>query len=158
MNAHAHEKQGSGARTSVMDRWRRAAWLVIVIADVGLLLWGAGAALIPTLLPGPGSTAILPAGYEGYTSWGAENYTPKNVLDHLQREAFYGIVATQSGEALASSARHTSIPSPDRAKTRTRSGAPGYVETRNGIAAAGRAVAPALRPPDERKEPEASLP
>jgi imidazolonepropionase-like amidohydrolase len=35
-------------------------------------------------------------GYEGYTSWGAENYTPKNVLDHLQREAFYGVAATQS--------------------------------------------------------------
>jgi acetamidase/formamidase/imidazolonepropionase-like amidohydrolase len=35
-------------------------------------------------------------GYEGYTSWGAANYTPANVLDHLQREAFYGVGATQS--------------------------------------------------------------
>src|SRR5262249_35750971 len=35
-------------------------------------------------------------GYEGYTSWGAGNYTPENVLDHLQREAFYGVAATQS--------------------------------------------------------------
>lgn len=35
-------------------------------------------------------------GYERYTSWGAENYTPENVLDHLQREAFYGVAATQS--------------------------------------------------------------
>src|SRR6202047_4220434 len=35
-------------------------------------------------------------GYEGYTSWGAQNYTPQNVLDHLQREAFYGTAATQS--------------------------------------------------------------
>ena len=35
-------------------------------------------------------------GYEGYTSWGAENYTPNNVVDHLQREAFYGVGATQS--------------------------------------------------------------
>jgi len=35
-------------------------------------------------------------GYEGYTSWGAGNYTPQNVLDHLQREAFYGVAATQS--------------------------------------------------------------
>jgi imidazolonepropionase-like amidohydrolase len=35
-------------------------------------------------------------GYEGYTTWGAENYTPGNVLDHLQREAFYGVGATQS--------------------------------------------------------------
>jgi imidazolonepropionase-like amidohydrolase len=35
-------------------------------------------------------------GYEGYTSWGAANYTPENVLDHLQREAFYGTAVTQS--------------------------------------------------------------
>jgi imidazolonepropionase-like amidohydrolase len=35
-------------------------------------------------------------GYEGYTSWGASNYTADNVLDHLQREAFYGVGATQS--------------------------------------------------------------
>jgi imidazolonepropionase-like amidohydrolase len=35
-------------------------------------------------------------GYEGYTSWGAANYTPQNVLDHLQREAYYGVGATQS--------------------------------------------------------------
>ena len=35
-------------------------------------------------------------GYEGYTSWGAANYTPQNVLDHLQRAAFYGVGATQS--------------------------------------------------------------
>jgi imidazolonepropionase-like amidohydrolase len=35
-------------------------------------------------------------GYEGYTSWGAANYTPQNVLDHLQREAFYGVGVTQS--------------------------------------------------------------
>src|SRR5262245_50268051 len=35
-------------------------------------------------------------GYEGYTTWGAENYTPQNVLDHLEREAFYGVGATQS--------------------------------------------------------------
>jgi len=35
-------------------------------------------------------------GYEGYTTWRAENYTPQNVLDHLQREAFYGTAVTQS--------------------------------------------------------------
>ena len=35
-------------------------------------------------------------GYEGYTSWGAENYTARNVLDHLEREAFYGVGVTQS--------------------------------------------------------------
>ncbi len=35
-------------------------------------------------------------GYEKYTGWGAQNYTPENVLDHLQREAFYGVAVTQS--------------------------------------------------------------
>jgi imidazolonepropionase-like amidohydrolase len=35
-------------------------------------------------------------GYEKYTSWGAQNYTAENVLDHLQRAAFYGTAATQS--------------------------------------------------------------
>jgi imidazolonepropionase-like amidohydrolase len=35
-------------------------------------------------------------GFEGYTSYGADNYTAANVLDHLQREAFYGTGVTQS--------------------------------------------------------------
>jgi imidazolonepropionase-like amidohydrolase len=30
-------------------------------------------------------------GYEGYTTWSVENHTPENVLDHLEREAFYGV-------------------------------------------------------------------
>ena len=35
-------------------------------------------------------------GYEGYTTWSAHNHTPPNVLDHLQREAFYGVAAATS--------------------------------------------------------------
>jgi imidazolonepropionase-like amidohydrolase len=35
-------------------------------------------------------------GYEGYTTWAAENHTPQNVVDHLQREAYYGTGAAQS--------------------------------------------------------------
>ena len=35
-------------------------------------------------------------GYEAYTTWGAPHHTPDNVLDHLQREAFYGVAATTS--------------------------------------------------------------
>jgi len=35
-------------------------------------------------------------GYEGYTSWGAQNYTSENLLDHVQREAFYGTAAVMS--------------------------------------------------------------
>ena len=30
-------------------------------------------------------------GNEGYVSWSVENHTPENVLDHLEREAFYGV-------------------------------------------------------------------
>ena len=35
-------------------------------------------------------------GYEGYSTWQASNHTPANVLDHLQRSAFYGTAATTS--------------------------------------------------------------
>jgi hypothetical protein len=71
MNIQVQGRQRSGTWTSVLDRWRSCAWLVILVADAGLLLWGALAALIPESLPGPGDAAILPAGYEGYThgSW-----------------------------------------------------------------------------------------
>jgi len=61
----------SGTRTTGMKRGRRVAWLLILTADVGLLAWGAMAALAPERLPGPGSAPILTAGYEGFTkgSW-----------------------------------------------------------------------------------------
>jgi hypothetical protein len=60
-------------RTTAMKRWRRVALLVILIADTGLLAWGAMAALVPERLLGPGSAQILAAGYEGFTklSWSA---------------------------------------------------------------------------------------
>src|SRR5215213_9972275 len=35
-------------------------------------------------------------GYEGYATWGARNHTAANLLDHLQREAFYGVAAATS--------------------------------------------------------------
>jgi imidazolonepropionase-like amidohydrolase len=35
-------------------------------------------------------------GYEGYTSWSAQNNTPRNILDHLQREAYYGVGAVMT--------------------------------------------------------------
>jgi len=67
MDARVADRPDTGILRRVMARWRGAAWLVVVIADVGLLAWSAGAALLPTRLPGPGSAPILPAGYEGYT-------------------------------------------------------------------------------------------
>jgi imidazolonepropionase-like amidohydrolase len=47
---------------------------------------------------------ILPAfinvhvhiGYEGFASWGAANHTPENILNHLERQAFYGVGATMT--------------------------------------------------------------
>ncbi|MGC4083891.1 MAG: amidohydrolase family protein [Vicinamibacterales bacterium] len=51
----------------------------------------AGRTVMPALV-----NAHVHIGYEGYTSWGAKNYTPQNVLDHLRREAYYGVAATQS--------------------------------------------------------------
>jgi len=50
-----------------------------------------GKTVMPSMI-----NAHVHIGYEGYTSWGAQNYTPQNVLDHLQREAFYGVGATTS--------------------------------------------------------------
>jgi imidazolonepropionase-like amidohydrolase len=35
-------------------------------------------------------------GYEGYTSWGAHNHTAENLVDHLRREAYYGVAAVAS--------------------------------------------------------------
>jgi hypothetical protein len=54
-----------------MNQLRRVAWILILIVDLGYVAWGAGAALAPHHLPGPGGVGILPAGYEGYTagSW-----------------------------------------------------------------------------------------
>jgi len=75
MNTRVQEKQGSGVWAPAIDWWRRDAWLLILIADVGLLLWGGLAALIPGSLPGPGSKAILPAGYEGYSGGSWEHLT-----------------------------------------------------------------------------------
>jgi imidazolonepropionase-like amidohydrolase len=50
-----------------------------------------GKTIIPALI-----NVHLHIGYEGFTSWGAQNYTPENILDHLQRQAFYGVAATQT--------------------------------------------------------------
>ena len=45
-----------------MKQARHFAWLVTLIADAGLLAWGAMAALAPDYLLRPGSQPILVAG------------------------------------------------------------------------------------------------
>lgn len=42
-----------------MGRRRQVAWILLLIADAGLVAWGAMAAALPDLLPGPGGTPIL---------------------------------------------------------------------------------------------------
>jgi hypothetical protein len=71
MDVRVTDRPATGIWSRAMARWRSVAWVVVVIADVGLFAWGAGAALLPKSLPGPDSAPILPAGYEGYTggSW-----------------------------------------------------------------------------------------
>ncbi len=52
---------------------RRIAWVLILVVDVGFVLWGGGAAAAPDGLLGPGGKAILPAAFEGFSgaSWSA---------------------------------------------------------------------------------------
>ena len=52
---------------------RRIAWILILVVDVGFVLWGGGAAAAPDGLVGPGGKAILPAAFEGFSgaSWSA---------------------------------------------------------------------------------------
>jgi hypothetical protein len=71
MATRVEGRHGSGTWVRAMARWRRVAWVIILIADVGLLAWAAMAALAPQRLAGPGGTPILTAGYEGFTggSW-----------------------------------------------------------------------------------------
>jgi hypothetical protein len=70
-----------------MDRLRRAAWLLIVVADAGILLWGAMAALAPEHLLGPGGAPILPAGYEGFSggSWLELGPAARGIMEVLFR-------------------------------------------------------------------------
>lgn len=63
-------KQNDTIKTA-MRPWRRIAWILILLADAGMLVWGAMAAAFPDYLIGPSGMPILPAGYEGFSggSW-----------------------------------------------------------------------------------------
>ena len=66
---------------------RQIAWILIVIVDVAYIVWGAGAAIAPDHLLGPGGKAILPAGYEGYSggAWSALAATSAGYMTVLYR-------------------------------------------------------------------------
>ena len=52
---------------------RQIAWILILIVDAAYIVWGGAVAIAPDHVLGPGGKAILPAGYEGYSSasWSA---------------------------------------------------------------------------------------
>ena len=83
-----------------MERLRHTAWLLLVVADAGLLLWGAMAALAPEHLLGPGGEPILKAEFESFTgsSWDAvANTTPKTVAFLLLVFRMYGVYIVAFG-------------------------------------------------------------
>jgi imidazolonepropionase-like amidohydrolase len=51
----------------------------------------AGKTVMPTM-----NNVHVHIGYEGYVSWSVENHSPENILDHLEREAFYGVGTTMT--------------------------------------------------------------
>ena len=53
-----------------------------------------GKTVIPALID-----AHAHLGYEGYTSWGSENYSRNNLIEHLERYAYYGFGAVLSAGA-----------------------------------------------------------
>jgi len=67
---------------------------ITAIGQKGSIKAPAGAARVDltskTVMPAMNNIHIH-IGYEGYVSWSVENHTPENVLDHLEREAFYGV-------------------------------------------------------------------
>src|ERR1700733_4510655 len=67
---------------------------ITAIGEKGSIPAPAGAARVDltgkTVMPTMNNVHVH-LGYEGYVSWSVENHTPENVLDHLEREAFYGV-------------------------------------------------------------------
>ena len=90
-----------------MKRLQRAAWILILIVDVGYIAWGAGAAASPDHMLGPGGKAILPAGYEGYSggSWselaGASPLTAGYMKLLFRMYGVYNVLFGLLGSAIA---------------------------------------------------------
>lgn len=99
-----------GTRAGPANWLRRVAWPLIVIADAGLLLWGAMAALAPEQLLGPNSAPILRAGYEGFTgySWPALASTSPRAIEFMtlvfRMYGIYGVAFALMAMAIAATA------------------------------------------------------
>ncbi len=77
-------KKDASVKTTV-NSWRRIAWILMLLADVGMLAWGAMAAIAPEHLLGPNSTPILIAEYQNFTgySWSQLTTTMPNAANFL---------------------------------------------------------------------------
>lgn len=89
---------------------RQIAWIVILVVDMGYVAWGAGAALSPEHLLGPGGKGILPAGYAGYTggSWSvlaaASSPTAGYMTLLFRMYGIYNVLFGLLGSAIAATA------------------------------------------------------
>jgi len=63
------EKASKDVSTKTALKWRQFAWILMLLADVGLLAWAGMAAIAPEHLLGPNSTPILQTEYEGFTGY-----------------------------------------------------------------------------------------
>ncbi len=98
-------KQNDATKTAIHS-WRRVAWILILLADVGLLAWGAMAAIAPEHLLGPNSMPILKAEYIGFTgySWSEFITTAPKTADLLtlifRMYGIYGVAFSLMGIAI----------------------------------------------------------
>jgi len=91
---------------TAMQSWRRIAWILILLADIGLLAWAAMAAIAPEHLLGPNFTPILSAEYEGFTgySWPDLVSTAPNTVDFMtlvfRMYGIYGVAFSLTAVAI----------------------------------------------------------
>lgn len=100
MKKKTNARQETGPHPTVMKPSRRVAWILMLIADAGLLAWGAMAALAPEHLLGPGGRPILAAGYEGYSngSWSElANASPMTTQYMVVLFRMYGVYIVAFG-------------------------------------------------------------
>jgi len=95
------------AKKITMKSWRHIAWILILLADIGLLAWAAMAAIAPEHLLGPNSVPILQAEYEGFTgySWSELIATAPRTADLLtlvfRMYGIYGMAFSLTAIAIA---------------------------------------------------------
>ena len=84
MDVPLRDRDEAGGVVRAVAAWRRVGWIIVLVAEVGLLAWAAMAAIAPQRLPGPDGVPILTAGYEGYTgaSWEQLTATAPETADY----------------------------------------------------------------------------